>query len=564
MKKILMITLATFLYSTLAFAQGIEVTPSEAILIVVGEEVTFSAIVTDSEGSEVDIPVIWSVVNDIGSINEDGEFTATTPGTGSVVATLGELTVSVAVTVAEESEPEVTVESVEIDPSSAEVNVGDTVEFEVTVLDDQGEEVEVEVTWEVTDPEVGSIDENGLFTAEGAGETQVIANADDVSGTATVTVIEGEAPPEPGVVESVEIKPSSYTLGVGSTIRFRVDALDADGEEVEEVDVAWEVSEPEVGSIVQNGLFTAEGEGETFVIATVDDISDTATVTVAEGPPAGDGNTVDIIRVTRGGQATHFGSVSEGSTITIGGLPHPLNILNGGKLTFPENSLGEDITITIRLPQFAQVEGEDVDFGKKIVTAVTFEVSVDETVISPYPFEPPLRLVLPFKRGLLKNLGIDPMDLGMYILTPSGTLEDEGITDVVVDSTANTISGNIAHFSVIAVAPKGTEGPVSVEDNAGSTPGGFSLSQNVPNPFNPSTAIQFKIPVGNSVHVALKVYDLQGRLVRTLIDGIGNGGTYNVFWDGTDEAGRQVSSGVYLYRIAAGEFIQARKMLLLR
>jgi len=92
----------------------------------------------------------------------------------------------------------------------------------------------------------------------------------------------------------------------------------------------------------------------------------------------------------------------------------------------------------------------------------------------------------------------------------------------------------------------------------------FSLAQNVTNPFNPATTISYSVPEGASERITLKVYDLRGRLVRTLVEGIRGAGTYSVYWDGTDESGRQVSSGVYLYRMQAGEFIQSRKMVLLK
>ena len=92
----------------------------------------------------------------------------------------------------------------------------------------------------------------------------------------------------------------------------------------------------------------------------------------------------------------------------------------------------------------------------------------------------------------------------------------------------------------------------------------FSLSQNVPNPFNPTTTISYSMPGEKSVHVTIKVYDLRGRLVRILVDGLREPGSHTVFWEGTDNTGRQVSSGVYMYRMQAGNFVQTRKMVLLK
>jgi flagellar hook assembly protein FlgD len=90
------------------------------------------------------------------------------------------------------------------------------------------------------------------------------------------------------------------------------------------------------------------------------------------------------------------------------------------------------------------------------------------------------------------------------------------------------------------------------------------LAQNSPNPFNPSTTIGFTVAEGSAVHVSLKIYDIRGNLVRTLVNEVRDAGTYNVFWDGTDASGRNVASGVYFYRMTAGDFSQTRKMVLLK
>ena len=99
-----------------------------------------------------------------------------------------------------------------------------------------------------------------------------------------------------------------------------------------------------------------------------------------------------------------------------------------------------------------------MDFGDSIAVAVTFEVSVNDSVISPYAFGVPLELNLPYKKGLLDKLGIDPLDLGMFFITPSGALDSAGITDAVLDEESNKISAKIAHFSDIGLAEKSGSG----------------------------------------------------------------------------------------------------------
>jgi hypothetical protein len=88
------------------------------------------------------------------------------------------------------------------------------------------------------------------------------------------------------------------------------------------------------------------------------------------------------------------------------------------------------------------------------------------------------------------------------------------------------------------------------------------LEQNVPNPFNPSTAIAYRI--AGEEFVTLAIYDVSGKRIRTLVNRSQAAGPHEVEWDGLDDNGMRVSSGVYFYRITAGEFEQTRRMVLLK
>ncbi|MCK6621004.1 MAG: T9SS type A sorting domain-containing protein [Calditrichaceae bacterium] len=95
-----------------------------------------------------------------------------------------------------------------------------------------------------------------------------------------------------------------------------------------------------------------------------------------------------------------------------------------------------------------------------------------------------------------------------------------------------------------------------------SEPEEFALSQNYPNPFNPATTITLSLPQDS--RVSLEVYDITGRKVRTLADQPLPAGVHKIAWDGRNEGGEAVSSGVYIYRVQAGAFVESRKMVLLR
>ena len=101
-------------------------------------------------------------------------------------------------------------------------------------------------------------------------------------------------------------------------------------------------------------------------------------------------------------------------------------------------------------------------------------------------------------------------------------------------------------------------------------PRAFALSQNMPNPFNPTTTIAYAIP-GNvdgaaveATYVRLHVYDIRGRRVATLVNGVQKPGRYTAVWDGRDATGHSAPSGVYFYRIETDRFTQSRKMMLVK
>jgi hypothetical protein len=90
----------------------------------------------------------------------------------------------------------------------------------------------------------------------------------------------------------------------------------------------------------------------------------------------------------------------------------------------------------------------------------------------------------------------------------------------------------------------------------------FTLHQNYPNPFNPVTTLRYDLP--SDAYVTLTVYDMLGREIIQLVNTNQKAGFRSVRWDATDSMGRPVSAGVYLYQIQAGEFVQTRKMVLLK
>ncbi|MEW5923999.1 MAG: FlgD immunoglobulin-like domain containing protein [Candidatus Zixiibacteriota bacterium] len=90
----------------------------------------------------------------------------------------------------------------------------------------------------------------------------------------------------------------------------------------------------------------------------------------------------------------------------------------------------------------------------------------------------------------------------------------------------------------------------------------FMLSQNYPNPFNPITTLEYSLPA--RAHVQLDIFNILGQKVKTLVDADRPAGVYRIVWDGTDHSGSIVASGIYFYRMEAGEHIETKKMLLIK
>jgi hypothetical protein len=108
-----------------------------------------------------------------------------------------------------------------------------------------------------------------------------------------------------------------------------------------------------------------------------------------------------------------------------------------------------------------------------------------------------------------------------------------------------------------------TMSPVEQEqDDFASLPKEYDLRQNYPNPFNPTTVIEYALPKPSPVKI--QIYNILGQRVRNLVDERQEPGYKLINWDGKDDHGNEVSSGIYFYRIVAGDFVKCKKMTLLK
>jgi len=126
-------------------------------------------------------------------------------------------------------------------------------------------------------------------------------------------------------------------------------------------------------------------------------------------------------------------------------------------------------------------------------------------------------------------------------------------SDISESSNYRNISGFFASFSTFG-APQKAEARMRVP-----VPEEYALDQNYPNPFNPETTIEYQLPEAGKV--MLKIYNVIGQEIRTLVNEDKEAGYHKIRWDGMDNKGVKVSSGIYIYQLQVGNFLRIKKML---
>jgi hypothetical protein len=140
--------------------------------------------------------------------------------------------------------------------------------------------------------------------------------------------------------------------------------------------------------------------------------------------------------------------------------------------------------------------------------------------------------------------------------------------------TDKTVQPNVLYTYQIADVEEGTNKetlhpPITIMATkkalqAKEIPEAFALHANYPNPFNPETTIEFDVPVGTYNYTSLRIYDVSGKLVKTLIDEPMEPGYHSVIWDGKDDNGKSVNSGVYIYKMMTENYHKTRRCILLK
>ena len=157
-------------------------------------------------------------------------------------------------------------------------------------------------------------------------------------------------------------------------------------------------------------------------------------------------------------------------------------------------------------------------------------------------------------------------DVGVYYTDSLGaswsylgtTMPNSPITDLVLHNPTRTLIAATYGRSMYSIDLTG----VTENENVKFALENFVLYQNYPNPFNPTTTFAFELPV--ETHVRLAVYNQTGQLVRTLVESTVQAGHHTIVWDAKDEFGHKVPTGIYIYRMTAGDFSETKKLTLLK
>jgi hypothetical protein len=162
--------------------------------------------------------------------------------------------------------------------------------------------------------------------------------------------------------------------------------------------------------------------------------------------------------------------------------------------------------------------------------------------------------------GVLYELAPD----AMIITDNSVTVEGGGLVDgMFVEIRGSQVDEGVFTVTKVKVLSAQSVGVEGSDDLP--VANGAELGVNYPNPFSETTTIEFELgDVGADVRTTLTVFDLTGRMVRTLVDATLSPGTYSASWDGRDESGSRVASGLYFYRVRTGTSSATRTMTLVR
>jgi len=214
--------------------------------------------------------------------------------------------------------------------------------------------------------------------------------------------------------------------------------------------------------------------------------------------------------------------------------------------------VGEEMVIDVSLADFAELKGYGFSVNYEADKLEFVKAAAESSLLGEGELAQPQVITQTDGEVSIAAYGetVTEGELGMSLVFRTKTEIEESYVEVTESEVRD---GNYAVNQIALPAP------VQIQTR----PEAFALKDNYPNPFNPTTTIKYALP--EAVDVKLEVFNVVGQVVRTLVDGHQNTGRYVVQWDASDDSGHSLSSGIYFYRLQAGdEFLEVKKMLLLK
>ena len=239
-------------------------------------------------------------------------------------------------------------------------------------------------------------------------------------------------------------------------------------------------------------------------------------------------------------QYYQFGTLCQGS-VDVGSTYTELNTGGPHNFTVSENNSTIEVSVNSRLRVQTVVSG----------TGVKFQVRIDGVTTPDYDNNASIRadVLVDFESifAVFENVSAGSHTVSIWAYAAGGSA-----TGVLVDP--GCWGGKIIVKAMSPITSVGPEGLAAPDE--------YILQQNYPNPFNPSTTIRYSITTPENV--SIKIYDIAGKLVNEITREHNQAGEYELIWNGKNNFGERVSSGTYFYQIVAGDYVEAKKMILIK